>query len=749
MGKHIRIIVCLIVLALTSFTLYWNSMHNDFVNMDDLDLIVRNQYIKELTWTNVKAMFSPGVVGAYQPVRTLSYAIDYHFWKLNPFGYHLTNVLCHVLNTCIVFLLIKILRQGTPTATLTALLFAVHPLHVEAVTWLSGRRDVLSALFVLLSLFGYIISRNTKGFSLRIAWYGISIAVCCLGLLSKASAVVLPVLLVLYDGTFGVPSECILRTRIRHVMRSIGYYVPFVVITAGFLWIFVSASQASGVARPVYHGGSGLTTFFTMARVFAEYVYQFIVPTNLSLTYGVRIISTPWEPAFLIAALTLTGMAILAGIAWKHAQIVFFGIAWWAITLLPVSNILPIAVVKADRYMYVPSIGCCLILAWLLNRGWMTLRKIEGRGGEKRFVQGMYWLMIGTILVSYGWLTIRRNRDWLNSEILWNATLETHPDSPIALNNLGLVYAEQGDYERAINLYQYLLHKHPQQHKIETVYTNLGDAYVGNEQSNEALNAYQQALEHNPEYIEAYLGLGRVTTGLRDYANAAQIYHLARELDPHNEHVALQLAKLRFIEGNYEAAITLFQQVLDQNPYAIAAYNGLGLCYANTGEYGKAYLTYQQALEREPASTTIRNSLGTLYMEQGEPEKAIRQFQESLRIAPENVEVRNNLGLLLLRTGQPADALREFMETVKRQPDDARIISNLAIAYAAAGLPEQAVEVAHWALELNPSLFQTQEFLGDVCAGLGDVACAIEAYEQALELQPQNQRVQEKLQKIR
>jgi tetratricopeptide (TPR) repeat protein len=746
-----KFVVALFVLlaGATAVGVYWNSLPNDFINMDDLDLIVRNHYIKNLRWENIKAIFTPGTVGAFQPVRTLSYAVDYHFWKLNPIGYHVTNLLCHVLNTCLIFLLIKIFRQGTTTAVLTALLFAVHPQHVEAVTWLSGRRDVLSAFFVLLSLFGYIISRNTKRPSRQIVWYGISIAACCLGLLSKASAVVLPVLLVLYDSTFGVPSESTLRTRMRHVMRSAGYYVPFAIATAGFLWIFVSTSKVSGVMRPDYHGGSGIVTFLTMLRVFAEYLYQFVVPTNLSLTYGIRIIVSPWESSFLVAALTLIGVAVLAGIAWKRAQIVSFGIVWWAVTLLPVSNILPIAAVKADRYMYVPSIGCCLVLAWLLNRGWMMLCRIESSGVEKRLVQGLYWLMIGTIIGSYGWLTIRRNRDWLNSETLWNATLETHPDSPIALNNLGLVYAEREEYERAINLYQYLLHEHPQQHGIERVYTNLGDAYRGNEQSNEALNAYQQALEYNPGYIEAYLGLGRVTAGLRDYDNAAQIYQLAQDLDPHNEHVALQLGKLRFIEGKYEAAITLFQEVIERNLYEMAAYNGLGLCYANTGEYDKAYLTYQQALERDPTSTIIRNSLGTLYMGQGEQEKAIRQFQESLRIDPENVEVRNNLGLLLLRTGQPADALRELMETVKRQPDDARIISNLARAYAAVGLPEQAIEIAQWALELDPSLFQTQVFLGDVCAALDDVGCATEAYEHALELQPQNRRVQEKLQQLR
>ncbi len=725
-------------------------MHNDFINMDDPYLIVWNRYIKELTLENVRAIFTPGVVGAFQPVRTLSYAIDYHFWKLNPVGYHLTSIVCHALSVWLLFLLVRALGQPDFLAGVAALLFAVHPVHVEAVTWLSGRRDVLLGLFVLLSLLGYVMFRTRHAAGSRMAgflWYGLSLAACCLGLLSKATSVIIPALLILYDGTFGVPSGSRWPKRLLHIVRSTGYYVPFVVATVVFFAIFITTSRSSGVARGMYHGGSGLTTFLTMVRVFAEYLYQLLVPANLSLTYGIRIMPVPWNSSFLIAAITLIGVAIVAALAWKRAPVVSFGIAWWAIALLPVSNILPIGVAKADRYLYIPSIGFFLVLSWLCNWGWLKICGIEG-GIGKYVMQGIYWVLMASFLAPYAWLTVRRNQDWRDSETLWNATLGTHPNSPIALNNLGLIYAGRGEYERAINLYQHLLQRHPHQDAIERVYTNLGDAYAGNEQFDAAFEAYQQSLNVEPEYVEAYLGLARLNTGLRDYDGAARIYELALELTPNNEQVALELGKLRFIEGQFDAAITLFQKVLNNNPYAMTAYNGLGLCYSNAGQYDNAYLIYQQALAIEPESTLIRNSLGTLYMAQGESEKAIRQFQELLRIEPENVEVRNNLGALYLRTEQYADALRELMETVKRQPDDPRMISNLAQAYAGAGLPEQAVEVAQWAVELNPALFKTQVFLGDVCAGLGDIACAIEAYEHALELQPNNQEVQERLQRV-
>jgi protein O-mannosyl-transferase len=749
--KQWRLVAFMSAAMAITVAVYWNSLSNDFVNMDDLDLIVRNRHIKALTWETVKTIFTPGAVGAYQPVRTLSYAIDYHFWKLNPTGYHLTNIACHLLNVWLIFLIVRALRQPMFLAGVTALLFAVHPVHVEAVTWLSGRRDVLSGLFVLLALYAYIRCRAPSAATTRatrMLWYLLAVGACCLGLLSKAVAVITPALLVVYDGIFGVPAESRWRQRLGHIARSLGYYAPFAAAAAGFLAVFITTSRASGVARAGYHGDGRLTTFWTMLRVLAEYVYQLLAPTNLSVTYGIRTMPTPWHPAFLAAVLTLAGMAVLAIVAWKRAPIITFGVIWWALALLPVANIIPIAVVKADRYLYLPSIGVFVILAWACDQGWRKIGSIE-YPGRKRLAQGLYVIIIAALLTPYAWLTIRRNADWLNSETLWNATLDTHPDSPIALNNLGLVYAERGDYERAINLYQYLLWKHPQQDRIERVYANLGNASADAGLLEVAFDAYQQALNVNPAYVEAYLGLARLNTGARDYAGAARIYEIALELEPNNERARVEFGKLRFIEGQYDAAIALFQAVLANNPYAIAAYNGLGLCYANTGRDDQAYQVYHQALALDPNSTLIRNSLGTLYMERGESAKAIVQFQELVRLDPENVEGRNNLGVLYLRAGQPADALRELMEAVRRQPDDAYIISNLAQAYAAAGLPEEAIEVARWALELNPTLTRTQVLLGDICAALDDVTCAVEAYEQALALQPDYLEAQERLRALR
>jgi tetratricopeptide (TPR) repeat protein len=794
----VTVIVCL------SIGVYWNSLNNEFVNMDDLDLIVQNTYIKALNFQNIRDIFTPGLVGAYQPVRTFSYAIDYWFWKLNPMGYHITNILCHACNTLLVFLiayrLTKSRKQSplewgqggvslnggqgeglsTAYACLAALFFAVHPVHVEAVTWLSGRRDVLSSAFALLSFYCFLqfLSRlqkvgnkkqeinapsiadcrlPTANCQLPTAlFYILSLVLFALGLLTKSSVVVLPVLLILYDVCFLLPPFRLSSGQALYKKwRRILYYIPFCLVDLIFIIIFVSLSRASGVAKAAYHGGNAYTTFLTMLRVFAEYISMLFVPRNLSLTYGIRFVSSIWDLSFLAAIGVLTIVFVLTLLAWKKAKLMFFGVCWFFIGLIPVSNIIPIGIVKADRYLYLPSVGFCLVLAWLIVRGWTALtRKMSPKfilpGSAKFILQKslpiIYWLIVAIMVFSYAQQTIRRNRDWKNSETLWTATLETTPTSTIALNNLGLIYAERGMYDKALALYEQVLAYDPNQHKVEQVYANMADVYIGKQMFDQAIDSYQKALEINPEYENAYLGLGRVSIELGQYDKAARIYQLALELNPQSAAIYNQLGNLSFVQGNYDEALAHYQKAIKLNQFYIAAYNGLGLSYTGKGEIDNALSIYQQALRIDPDATVVRNSLGSLYMNQGEIEEAIFEFKESVKREPRNAEVRNNLGMLLLRIRRYEESLQELMAALKLQPDNPKIMSNLGLAYAHVGLYEQAIQMCRWALQIDPSLFRAHVLLGDVCFGTKDFSCAIEAYQNALQLQSDNHEVREKLQ---
>ncbi len=720
---------------------YWNTLPNEFVNIDDPDLIVENSYIRTLSFENLKAIFTPGVVGAYQPVRTLSYALDYHVWQLDPTGYHLTNIVCHALSTLLVALIAYRLAAQWLLAGAVGLIFAVHPVHVEAVAWLSGRRDVLSLVFTLLGFYSIVrlwpppssAPPKRRGW----VWYGLALLFFALGLLTKSTVVIFPLLLLLYEISF--------RPSIVNLSRRIAAHAPFWLFAAGFTAVFISVSRAQGVAKAAYHGDSAYLTLLTVLRVFAEYLAMLVIPRQLSLTYGVNVATSILQPSVLLALAVLAVVAGLTVLARKRTKLVFFGIGWFFLGLLPVSNLIPISTIKADRYLYLPSVGFCLAAAWLVVRCWQALAQLDLSKLGKKLVIAGYWLLIAIIVLSYAMLTVRRNHDWRNSHTLWTATLATTPTSTIALNNLGLIYAEQGMYDKALALYQQLLDYAPHQDRVERVYVNIGSAYLGKGMFDEAIDSYQTALETNPEYVEAYLGLGKVSQQVGQYRQAIQIYESALELNPRNEVIYTRLGNVYFVQGKYDEALRYYQRAHELNPVSIAAYNAMGLCYAAQGDAQTALDLYRQALTIDPNAAVIHNSLGSLYMRQGDLEQAIAEFQTSLQQDPDNVEVRNNLGVLFLRTEQYREALREFMAALERQPDNPQIMTNLGTAYQRVGLYDEAKLLYQQALQVDATLDRTHVRLGDVCLLTDDPACAVEAYQRALALRGADENIRARL----
>lgn len=660
--KTYSLILIVVLLTCLSLLIYWNTLSHQFVNVGDTSLIVQNPFIKSLALENIMRIFTPGTVETYQPICTLSYALDYYFWRLNPTGYHLTNIVCHTVNTLLVFLMayllsrtgwFEILPNRLLLISLAALIFAVHPIHVEAVAWVSGRCEVLTTTFTLASL------------------------------------------------------SC-------------------------FFWIFSLKTQSRRWIQPI---GYGLSLMFLAAGVFTKPSVVILPLLNLSLL----------KPDVLTALAVLGITAILTLLAWKRSEFVFLGIVWFFVSVLPVTNIIPIATIKADRYLYLPSAGFCLVLAWLIVRGEDVLTRVV----KTRLVRIGYWAIISVVIISYSFQTVQRNRDWKDSHTLWSATLEITPDSSIALNNLGLIYTRQGEYEKAQVLYEQSINVRPDQEHVEAVYVNMAENYAAQQMFDEAIEHYQHALETNPEYVEAYLGLASMSIQLQQYAHAEQIYAQALELDRQQDRIYTRLGNLYALQNKHAEAQAYFQKALNLNPFDMNAYNGMGLSYARSGDVEKALELYQHALTLDPDVAILHNSLGSLYLELGQTEKAIAAFMASLNIEPENNEVRNNLGIVYLQTGRYEDAARAFMTALTYQPNHAQILSHLGIAYTHLGLYEQAIQMYQWAIESDASFVQAHVLLGDVCLGTGQIACAREAYQNALQLQPHNHDILDKLETIK
>ncbi|PIE35186.1 hypothetical protein CSA56_05210 [candidate division KSB3 bacterium] len=600
---------CVAAIVCLSVAVYWNSLGNEFVNWDDTALIVENESIRALDWQHIKAFFTPGTSGSYQPIRDLSYAIDYRLWQLDPTGYHLNNIALHVCNTLLIYFITTALIKRFLVSCLVSLLFAVHPVHVEAVTWLSGRRDVLSLAFALCSVYGFLRfapqekARKASENRVRIGWLLLSVCAFSLGILTKAVIIVLPALLMLYDLCFLNPVKR---------WRRLWWFLPFWAIAAAFFRVYVSVARASGVAKTAYHGGSVQGTALTMLRVFGEYVKMLLLPKGLSISYGAQPVGSGWEPTFLLALAVFAAMLGCMAWAWKHKKPVFFGIAWFYISLLPVSNIIPISTVKADRYLYMPSVGFFWALAWLITSLWTALKRINTSAFGKKILLAGYWILIGSVLCSYAVLTIQRNRDWKNSHTLWAATLDTDPTHPIALNNLGILYSKQGMYEKAVALFEPILDSPVYFENRHGVMTNLAHAYAGLGMFDEAMEQYLDALRTVPGYIEAEIGLGNVYIQLHRYDEAEAIFRTLLRKKPDDAALHYQIGTLLFAQKKYDDAGVFYRQTIALDRSHIAAYNRLGICYLQAEKREKAEEVYQEALRIEPNSKVLREELGAL-----------------------------------------------------------------------------------------------------------------------------------------
>ena len=664
-----------------TLVVYANSINNDFTNWDDPGLVVENASIRSLGIDNVLAIFTPQPGITYHPVRVLSYALDYYIWKLNPVGYHLMNTLLHAVSAVILYFLLAIIldqirgekfgESNRIISLLTALLFAVHPVNVEAVAWIASRKYVLLAFFYFLSLYLYIKSSATEQHS--ILPYLLSILTCILALLSSPFALTLPGLLILYD-------YCRFRDIFpwKNIKKQLLYYTPYILLTL-IEFIILANTLSTGpdpTFKPRYLDNS-FYTLLTMLRVLYDYTKNLLFPFWLNNRYVDYISTSFFEYKIIISCCVITFLVILLFIQVKRGEkIALFCIGWFFITWLPVSNIIPISTTMADRYLYLPGIGLFLGFSLLVH-------KVLARFFGKIFLPVMITSLI--LIFSLSFLTIQRNKVWANSLSLWEDSLSKAPNSPIAHKNLADALEERGRRDEAIEHYLEALHLKPD---YAQAHNNFGLALASEGKYEEAIDHYHRALLIKNEYASAHnnLALALLHTGKIEEATRHLYAAVLLKLDwaeAHsnlgnvlftqgrlNEAVAEYMEALRFKPnqagihhnlamalsrlGKIEEAIEHFSEVVRLQPNSASAHNDLGVALASTGNLQGAIDHYTKALEIQPDYAEAHNNMGVAFADQGMFEKAIVHFSEAVKLKPDYVQARRNLELALEETNKPA-----------------------------------------------------------------------------------------------
>ncbi len=412
------------VFAIASCLLYGRSIGFDFlVSWDDYQYVVCNELIRNVTLENLKRIFTTPVQANYAPVHILSYWIDYAVWGLNPAGYHLFNVVLHALNACLVYMLVRKLVEKKGLAFFAAALFVVHPLNVENVAWISERKSLLSTGFFLLSFIAYMKFRE-RG---PIRFYFLSILLLILSLLSKTSTVVLPLILTVY--------EAYIRKHDRKWLYLVPMFIISIMATAMTVWAHFNAKALDGdtVSPEILFG----LVYPTMSVAYWKYVWLILFPFKLSGFYD-----TVLHHSFLEMPVTLSviaGLTVFFAVYKKGDSQIRFWFSWFWICFLPTSNIIPIPVFYADRYMYTPAIGFFVIAGSFMYSAFSNAKvRIFDRAVPAFRIASTVIFLLFT-MVSYERLEV-----WRNAVSFWEDTEAKSPNQFRVHMNLGIAYEFDG-----------------------------------------------------------------------------------------------------------------------------------------------------------------------------------------------------------------------------------------------------------------------------------------------------------------
>lgn len=604
--KGILIFLILLVCLLS----YFNTLSGNFV-WDDGPLINSNPYIRSFKFLPlffVQNIWNISVQkinsGYYRPLQAASYMWDYMLWHSKPFGYHLTNIIFHMLVCILIFLIFEFFFKEKIIPFFAAIIFAVHPIHTEAVSFISGRVDVLCLFFFLLS----ILLCLKYVFRKKITFYLSSLLCFLVSLLIKEMAVTLPLIILLIDYLF------LSEQRYKKVISNfwslhLGFFIMLAIYMAlrtyfvGWEFLKFKAISASNFVA----GTSYFWRLFTVFKIIFYYLSLLLFPYGLKVDYIFSPGNSLFElPVFfgLIEVLYLTFIAMEYR---KRYPVLTFSIAWFFVTILPVSNIFPSGNIFADRFMYTPSVGFCVAIAF----AFLNLSKIKIKTSLLNWGKSIYIVLL-LLIVCFARVTFERNKVWYNNFTLWYETSKASPESKRAHLNLSNEYFNANLLDKATEELNLALKMKTSPYLDYYIINNAGNIYLKKGLVEEAIKAFKIAIGLNPEECMAYLNLS-AAYGLK---------------------------------GLYKESIDLARLALKNNPYLDSAHQNLAESYKMTGLIDKAIKEYEEYLNLNPDNFQIHTEVGNLYYGKRDYQKAKLHWLAALKIAKDYKPAKEALKLL-------------------------------------------------------------------------------------------------------
>ncbi len=626
---------------------YANAVKCEFV-LDDGLLVQGNVYIRE--WKNIPKLFTEDVgeggggdYSFWRPLQLLTYMAEYAFWKDNPAGYHIGNILWHILAALALFWFIQLLFGDRLMAFLAALLFVAHPVHTEAVTYISGRPDPLSTVFILLTLVFTLKAAESRKASLLF----LTLLSYTAALLSRENSLIVPVLFFFISTVF---RKKLPRAHVVSVSAMAGAYI---ILRFTLLRFLFSAHEVPTTLLQRLPG------FFL---AFARYLRILVLPTHLHMEYGTKIFPMT-EPLVFVGAVLFGVFLFFLFRERKKRSLVYFGLAWFLVTLLPVANLYPINAYMAEHWLYLPSIGLFLIVAGYFS-SWLRRDRVRGAA--------LAGFVVATGLLVL--LTAMQNITWHEPIAFYERTLRYEPDSSRAHGNLGMEYSHRG-------------------------------------QTQKAASHYEKAIQLDPNNFKAHYNLGILFGDLGEKRAAEAAYKASLSVKPTYTNALNNLSKLYLEMGRYDDAVIYAKQVLALDPTHAKAYNNMAVAYIRLGKQREAIEASQKALANDPQAEKAYNNMGAAYLNLGEHGPALEAYKKLVQLAPKYPEGYHNMGLVYFAMGQPAEAAACYEKAIELRPRYARAYLNLSKAYEALGESERSRAARERSIALDPRYAQADEVL--------------------------------------
>lgn len=736
-----NVILAGVLLVLATFAAYHNSFSGPFI-YDDIPAIKDNPTIRQL-WPLSTVLSPPnenGITVNGRPLVNLSLAINYAFGGTEVTGYHAVNLGIHILAGLALFGIVRrslqlpALRErfGPGNTSLlaafaVALLWTLHPLQTESVTYVIQRAESLVGLFYLLTFYCFVRSTTSPRAGL---WQGLAVLSCLCGVASKEVMASAPLLVLLYDralvsGTFRDAWQ-------RHRRLYIGLAATWLLLA----WLVHGTGSRGGTAGFGAGGVSSWHYALTSALAIGKYLRLTFWPDALVFDYGTevekRLLPVLPQALMIISLVVATGYAL-----WRRPILGFIGM-WFFAILGPSSSIIPIATeAMAEHRMYLPLAA----IATLVVLGSVLLL-------SRRSV----YLFIA-LAAAAGWQTFERNKDYRDELTLWRDTQRKYPLNARGHNNVGEVYYRQEKFDEAIAAFREAVRLLP--NYIDAI-NNLGNSLTERGRAAEALPYVEMALRLKPGYHETHNNIGNALYQLGRKEEAIANYREAVRIKPTfaDAHNNLGVALADF--GNNAEAIEHYETALRLKSGYVDAHYNFGNALKQTGRISEAVAQFDETLRLKPTHPEAHNNLGSILYEQGKILEAKAHYEAAVRYKPDYPDAQNNLGVALCQTGQPVEALAHFEAAVRLKPDYHSARGNLSDVYniigaeqfKAGNMPEAKINFER-AIATNPANAGAHNNLGVVLWRSGLLDEAAKRLEEAVRLKPDYTDAKEGLAKLR